>query len=35
MIYVYKTENRIMFKIRTEYHLELLMFKTMKLLGST
>ena len=35
MIYVNKIENRIMFKIKTGYYLELLMPKTMKLLGST
>ena len=35
MIYVNKIENRITFKIRTEYYLELLTLETMKLLGST
>ena len=35
MIYVNKTENRIMFKIKTGYCLQLLMPKTMKLLQST
>ena len=35
MIYVNKIENRITFKIKTEYYLELLMPETMKLLGST
>ena len=35
MIYVNKIENRIAFKIKTEYHLQLLMPETMKLLGST
>ena len=35
MIYVNKTENRIMFKTKTEYYLELLTPETMKLLGST
>ena len=34
-IYVNKIENRIMFKIKTGYYLELLMSETMKLLGST
>ena len=34
-IYVNKTENRITFKITTEYYLELLTSETMKLLGST
>ena len=34
-IYVYKIENRITFKIKTGYYLELLTPKTMKLLGST
>ena len=33
-IYVNKIENRIMFKIKTRYHLELLIPETMKLLGS-
>ena len=35
MIYVNKIENRIMFKIKTVYYLELLMPETMKLLGIT
>ena len=35
MIYVKKIENRITFKIKIEYYLELLTPKTMKLLGST
>ena len=35
MIYVNKTENRITFKIKSGYHLELLTPETMKLLGST
>ena len=35
MIYVNKMENRITFKIKTSYYLELLMPETMKLLGST
>ena len=34
-IYVYKIENRIMFKIKTGYYFELLTPETMKLLGST
>ena len=34
-IYVNKIENRITFKIKTRYYLELLMSKTIKLLGST
>ena len=34
-IYINKTENRITFKIKTGYHLELLTPETMKLLGST
>ena len=34
-IYVNKIENRITFKIKNGYYLELLMPKTMKLLGST
>ena len=34
-IYVNKTENRITFKIKKGYALELLMLETMKLLGST
>ena len=33
-IYVNKFENRIIFKIKIEYSLELLMPETMKLLGS-
>ena len=35
MIYVNKIENRITFKIKTRYYLELLMPETVKLLGST
>ena len=35
MIYVNKIENRITFKIKTGYYLQLLMPKTMKLLRST
>ena len=35
MIYVNKTENRIKFKIKTGYYLQLLMPKTMKLFRST
>ena len=35
MIYVNKTGNRITFKIKTGYHLELLTPKTRTLLGST
>ena len=35
MIYVNKTENRITFKIKTGYYLELLTPETMKLLGGT
>ena len=35
MIYVNKIENRITFKIKTGYYLELLTHETMKLLGST
>ena len=35
IIYVNKIENRITFKIKTGYYLELLTPKTMKLLGST
>ena len=35
MIYINKIENRIMFKIKTEYYLELLTPETMKLLGTT
>ena len=34
-IYVNKTENRIVFKIRTDYKLELLSPETMKLLRSS
>ena len=34
-LYVSKIENRITFKIKTGYHLELLTPETMKLLGST
>ena len=34
-IYVNKIENRITFKIKTRYYLELFMSKTIKLLGST
>ena len=34
-IYANKTENRIILKIKTGYHLELLTSETMKLLGST
>ena len=34
-IYVNKIENRITFKIKTGYYLELLIPETMKLLGST
>ena len=34
-IYVNKIENRIMFKIKTEYYVDLLIPETMKLLGST
>ena len=34
-IYVNKIENRITFKIKTGYYLELLMPETMKLLGRT
>ena len=34
-IYVNEIENRITFKIKTEYYLELLTPETMKLLGST
>ena len=34
-IYPNKTKNRIVFKIKTDYKLELLTPKTMKLLGST
>ena len=35
MIYVNKIENRITFKIKTGYYLELLTPEIMKLLGST
>ena len=35
IIYINKIENRITFKIKTGYYLELLTPKTMKLLGST
>ena len=35
MIYVYEIENRITFKIKTRYYLEILKPETMKLLGST
>ena len=35
MMYVNKTEDRITFKIKTGYHLELLTLETMKMLGST
>ena len=35
VIYVNKIENRIMFKIKTRYYLELFTPETMKLLGST
>ena len=34
-MYVNKIENRITFKIKTGYYLELLLSETMKLLGST
>ena len=34
-MYIDKIENRIIFKIKTEYHLELLTPETIKLLGST
>ena len=34
-IYINKVQNRIMFKIKTEYYLELSLSETMKLLGST
>ena len=34
-IYINKIENRIIFKIKTRYYLELLTTETMKLLGST
>ena len=35
MVYINKLENKIMVKIKTGYHLELLMPQTTKLLGST
>ena len=35
MIYLKKIENRITFKIKIGYYLELLMPKTMKLIGRT
>ena len=35
MIYINKIENRITFKIKTGYYLELLMPETMKLRGGT
>ena len=35
MIYINKTENRIMFKIKTGYYFKLLMPEAMKLLGNT
>ena len=35
MIYVNKIENRITFKIKAEFYLELLTPETIKLLGST
>ena len=35
MTYISKIENRITFKIKTGYYLELLTPETMKLLGST
>ena len=34
-IYVNKIENRVIFKIKREYYLELLTPETMKLIGST
>ena len=34
-IYINKIKNRIKFRIKTEYYLELLMTETMKSLGST
>ena len=34
-IYINKIENRIMFKIKTRYHLELLTSERLKFLGST
>ena len=35
MIYINKIENRIMFKVKTGYYLELLTPETMKLIGNT
>ena len=35
MMYINKIENRITFKTKTGYYLELLMLDTVKLLGST
>ena len=35
MVYVNKIENRITFKIKTRYYLELLTPETMKVLGNT
>ena len=35
MIHINKIENRITFKIKTGYYLELLTLETIKLLGST
>ena len=35
IIYINKIEDRIIFKIKTGYHLELLTTETVKLLGST
>ena len=35
MIYVNKIENRITFKIKTRYYLELITSQIMKVLGST
>ena len=35
MIYVNEIKNRITFKIKTEYYLDLFTLETMKLLGST
>ena len=34
-IYVNKIDNRIIFRIKTRYHLELLKLETMNVLGST
>ena len=34
-IYIYKIKNRITFKIKIGYYLELFTTETMKLLGST